>query len=619
MDDGEAFFQSILAESKQAESLERAGYIALPENQQKQMLQTVTNTLANSKVFLSDLNTPAPAPAQDKGKVRDMQFPAARQSLIRFWELADIAAQTEWSAFTWKRLSDTFTNLKVFDTIDPGDIKQGSLGDCYFLSTLSALAERPERIERLFTTKDFAPNGQYKLTMMEMGHWKEYVIDDYMPMKGDRELAFSGPRIEKGVVEMWVLLLEKAWAKKYGCYYDIQAGFTEESLTDLTGAPCEIVDRDRPDCWQRVKEADERQFIITAGCVGHGGAAAEGDSYANSGLIIDHAYAVISAKEITVAGQVVKLLKIRNPWGRFEWSGSWSDNSPLWTEEAKRQVDFSSAADGTFWMCFEDFQKYFESFTVCLVHDNFWTQSLAMDQTKTEEFSVVEVNVSTPTELFFMTCQVDERRFGGIEGGYMYAPCRIVAVKLLANGKFEFVTCKASVCTRDTWAYMNLSPGKYLVYVEFAWKSTATDLFGVSVYCQNPVALVDVTSQYPDYLERCFPLSYLETCTLAVSADLGNFRYRTYKLAGKAADNSPLPGFYFDLFENRARDQKLLLSIKHTPWDNMEVVHVPGSEHGIFQVDLPPNSSRVIIKKQKQLQDKHGFKVFLKKVFLPAS
>jgi len=36
--------------------------------------------------------------------------------------------------------------------IEPNDIKQGSLGDCYFLSSLSAMAEKPNLISRLFKT-----------------------------------------------------------------------------------------------------------------------------------------------------------------------------------------------------------------------------------------------------------------------------------------------------------------------------------------------------------------------------------------------------------------------------------------------------------------------------------
>jgi Calpain family cysteine protease len=46
-----------------------------------------------------------------------------------------------------------------------------------------------------------------------------------------------------------------------------------------------------------------------------------------------HAYTLIEATQVEVDdGSTEKLLKIRNPWGQFEWSGDWSDNSSKWTE-----------------------------------------------------------------------------------------------------------------------------------------------------------------------------------------------------------------------------------------------------------------------------------------------
>lgn len=36
----------------------------------------------------------------------------------------------------------------------PNDIKQGYLGDCYFLAGLAALAERPDRIFNLFLLQE---------------------------------------------------------------------------------------------------------------------------------------------------------------------------------------------------------------------------------------------------------------------------------------------------------------------------------------------------------------------------------------------------------------------------------------------------------------------------------
>lgn len=45
------------------------------------------------------------------------------------------------------------------------------------------------------------------------------------------------------------------------------------------------------------------------------------------GLVAEHAYSLIGAYNING----VKLSKIRNPWGKTEYAGMYSESSPLWT------------------------------------------------------------------------------------------------------------------------------------------------------------------------------------------------------------------------------------------------------------------------------------------------
>lgn len=54
----------------------------------------------------------------------------------------------------WKRISEVYKTPQVFSGgIEPNDINQGALGDCYFLAVLSSLAEFPDRIQNMFLTK----------------------------------------------------------------------------------------------------------------------------------------------------------------------------------------------------------------------------------------------------------------------------------------------------------------------------------------------------------------------------------------------------------------------------------------------------------------------------------
>jgi hypothetical protein len=64
--------------------------------------------------------------------------------------------------------------------------------------------------------------------------------------------------------------MEKAWAKLYGSYKHIEAGFPEESLHDLTGAPIKHLFLNRLDAkleeenWTYLLEASELEYAMVA-------------------------------------------------------------------------------------------------------------------------------------------------------------------------------------------------------------------------------------------------------------------------------------------------------------------------------------------------------------------
>lgn len=59
-----------------------------------------------------------------------------------------------WSKIKWMKAGEVIKSPKIITgKIEPTDIVQGYLGDCYFLAGLAALAERPDRIFNLFLTQ----------------------------------------------------------------------------------------------------------------------------------------------------------------------------------------------------------------------------------------------------------------------------------------------------------------------------------------------------------------------------------------------------------------------------------------------------------------------------------
>jgi len=108
--------------------------------------------------------------------------------------------------------------LKIIGDVDPSDISQGQVGDCWLLSGISSLAEFGGGIKRLFRkTKGLdkmpkeSPN-MYTVTLWDLKTWKEVdiEIDERLACGPDGKGLLASRPSEDG--ELWVPYLEKALA-----------------------------------------------------------------------------------------------------------------------------------------------------------------------------------------------------------------------------------------------------------------------------------------------------------------------------------------------------------------------------------------------------------------------
>lgn len=73
-------------------------------------------------------------------------------------------------------------------------------------------------------------------------------------------------------------------------------------------------------------------------CFTHSGKTIEEKS--NLGLVSGHAYTILDVRNILdINGNPQRLLKVRNPWGKFEWKGAFSDTSQLWSQDNIRDLE----------------------------------------------------------------------------------------------------------------------------------------------------------------------------------------------------------------------------------------------------------------------------------------
>ena len=63
-------------------------------------------------------------------------------------------------------------------------MRQGAVGDCWFMVAASALAEQPKRLEKIFlnVNGETNKNGIYAVNLFALGVPHTVIVDDYLPL-----------------------------------------------------------------------------------------------------------------------------------------------------------------------------------------------------------------------------------------------------------------------------------------------------------------------------------------------------------------------------------------------------------------------------------------------------
>ena len=97
---------------------------------------------------------------------------------------------------------------------------QGGLSNRWFVNALSLLMCREEKLKKLFVPTRQEDVGRFCIQFFKEGNWTPVYIDDRIPCD-----LFSKPYFTTGnhEEEIWMMLVEKAYAKLHGCYERLQS------------------------------------------------------------------------------------------------------------------------------------------------------------------------------------------------------------------------------------------------------------------------------------------------------------------------------------------------------------------------------------------------------------
>lgn len=229
------------------------------------------------------------------------------------------------------------------------DVQQGALGDCWLLASLAAVAHtQPQAIRDMIQpngdgtyTVTFYRDARGRFLFFNTGGNTETVrVNVSLPINRETGTLAYGQlgQVREGQAEIWVALVEKAYAQARGSYGAIEGDWPGRGMTAVTGWQSDSIGlarANRQEVIRRMREARDAGWPMVASTPA---TPADREGMIRLNVVANHAYTVIGVRD---DGSVM----LRNPWG-FNHPGT------------RRPTDPPT------WISYDDFVRHYSNLAI---------------------------------------------------------------------------------------------------------------------------------------------------------------------------------------------------------------------------------------------------------------
>ena len=267
----------------------------------------------------------------------------------------------------WKRVSDIITE-EIDEERKKYPIKQNYLGDCYLIAFLRRYKVfQPEKYYSLIRYYDFS-KGYYEVNFFdENGNNIVVYIDDFIIAKPDGTPFYASIQGENSFIVCRYLLIEKAFAKMNGSYFNINGGYQGiDACYSLSGVYPIYLEKDffsldEENIYNIINIILETKNLVLSGTK---------EEVTFNGIVGNHMYSVLSCYEYDEKSNI-KIIKLDNPWGENseEYIETFSLDLPEKyknIEDNLKQYYSDNVKNGKIKILIKNFKEQFYILQICM-------------------------------------------------------------------------------------------------------------------------------------------------------------------------------------------------------------------------------------------------------------